>query len=319
MCQARYLLSAPCGHSNHEETWICKRAKSFSGILKKLILRKKCEPVSIIAIVIDWCPACKVAFERIVDTIGAHPVTYNNFWDPRLMDRYWSIKSGNQRVREVDPKEIGPVAFKSYDKIPYHKVRTGPNTAKRKEDSWELRALQAEVRRLKPVCVWIEDYEHEPVETLEDQLNLCKVSLVETKKKAYNHGLVQSEPFQYNAHSVGRSLDFSLARTHTQSHTQSTNAPGNCATREPIMEDMSVPVLHTSRFILATIKPPTRQNNKKRNTSQHKNDKTQPYNDEHDSSAIALSLAFCDINLMSLDPIITVKTNHMFLIIFKGS
>ncbi|EGU78503.1 hypothetical protein FOXB_11024 [Fusarium oxysporum f. sp. conglutinans Fo5176] len=314
MCQDRYLLSAPCGHSKHEETWICKRAKSFSGILKKLILRKKCEPVSVIAIVIDWCPACKVAFERIVDTIGAHPVTYNNFWDPRLMDRYWSIKSGNQRVREVDPKEIGPVAFKSYDKIPYHKVRTGPNTAKRKEDSWELRALQAEVRRLKPVCVWIEDYEHEPVETLEDQLNLCKVSLVETKEKAYNHGLVQSESFQYNAHSVGRSLDFSLARTHTQSHTQSTNAQGNCATREPIMEDMSVPVLHISRFILATIKPPTRQNNKKRNTSQHKNDKTQTYSDKHDSSAIALSLAFCDI-----DPIITVKTNHMFLIIFKGS
>jgi len=85
------------------------------------------------------------------------------------------------------------------------------------------------------------------------------------------------------------------------------------------MEDMSVPVLHISRFILATIKPPTRQNNKKRNTSQHKNDKTQTYSDKHDSSAIALCLAFCDINFMSLDPIITVKTNHMFLIIFKGS
>ncbi|KAF4946839.1 hypothetical protein FGADI_10868 [Fusarium gaditjirri] len=190
MCQDRYLLFAPCSHSLHEETWICRRAKSFNGILKKLVIRKKCKPVSVVAIVIDWCPVCKVAFARVVDTIGVHPVAFNNFWDPRLTGRYWSIKSETQKIRAADPAVIGPVAFESYDEIQYHNIMSGTNRVERKEDSWELRALQAEMRRLKPVCVWIEDYEHEPVETLEDQMALCKVSLVETKKKAYNYGVV---------------------------------------------------------------------------------------------------------------------------------
>ncbi|KAI1025803.1 hypothetical protein LB503_006787 [Fusarium chuoi] len=171
MCQDRHLLFAPCGHSLYEERWICKRAKSFIGVFNRLVLQKKCEPVSVIAIVIDWCPVCKVVFEKLVTTIGVHP-------------------SENERVRPVDPEVIGPVAFQCYDQIKYNKIRAGSNTVKRKVDSWELRCLQAEVRRLKPACVWIEDYEHEPAETLEDQLNLCNVSLVETKHKAYVHGLV---------------------------------------------------------------------------------------------------------------------------------
>ncbi|KAF5683030.1 palmitoyl hydrolase [Fusarium circinatum] len=190
MCQDRHLLFAPCGHTLHEEKWFCKRAKSFIGLARKLLLRKKCEPVNVIAIVIDWCRYCKVIFERIVQTIGVHPVTFNCFWDPRLMDRYWSIKSQNERVRPVDPEVIGPVAFQCYDEIEYNKIRAGPDTVKRKVDSWELRCLQAEVRKLKPVCVWIKDYEHEPAETVEDQMDLCNVSLVETQTKAYHHGLV---------------------------------------------------------------------------------------------------------------------------------
>ncbi|KAF5561529.1 palmitoyl hydrolase [Fusarium napiforme] len=189
MCQDRHLLFAPCGHSRHEERWTCKRAKSFIGFAR-FLLGKKCEPVSVIAIVIDWCPNCKVAFERVVKTIGAHPVTFNCLWDPRLMERYWSIKSESQRVRPADPEVIGPIAFKCYDQIKYNKIRAGAKPVKRRLDSWELRCLQAEVRRLKPVCVWIEDYGHEPAETLEDQLNLCRVSLGETQERAHRHGLV---------------------------------------------------------------------------------------------------------------------------------
>ncbi|KAF4345981.1 hypothetical protein FBEOM_124 [Fusarium beomiforme] len=183
MCQDRFSLYAPCAHIGYEGGTKCKQAKCSGGSLKKKLFHKNCKPEKVIALVIDWCPMCKGTFEKVIRTIGVHPAAYNNFWEPRLMERYWAIKSQRCQVPAANPEWIGPLAFKSDDSIGYKEVSPGSS----KDERWELHALTAEVHRLKPVWVWIEDRHYAPASGRSEQLHLCRVSLVETQRRANGH------------------------------------------------------------------------------------------------------------------------------------
>ncbi|KAF9768420.1 hypothetical protein IL306_014318 [Fusarium sp. DS 682] len=180
MCQDRYSLYAPCAHTGYQGSTKCKRAESLGGALKYKLLHKKCKPANVIVLIIDWCPLCKVVFDKVIHTIGVHPAAYNNFWEPTLMERYWAIKSQRCHGSAASPEWIGPLAFKSSDPIDYREASPGSQRG----EKWELRALMAEVHRLKPVCMWIQDRYYAPAIDQNEQLHLCKVSLVETQRRA---------------------------------------------------------------------------------------------------------------------------------------
>ncbi|KAF4454809.1 palmitoyl- hydrolase [Fusarium austroafricanum] len=186
MCQDILAVYAPCAHSVDEGKQKCKKAKSLRGLLMK------CKPANAIKLVIDWCPECKAGFEKVFNQIKVPPVTYGNFWDPRLMERYWAIKSQHRLFYAVDAEKIGPLAFVNRDRIQYLPIsQEHPDVTAEQDTTWELYALQVQVRRLQPVSAWIEGYSYVPAERIGYQLHLCKLAIVETEKRAYNFGHVE--------------------------------------------------------------------------------------------------------------------------------
>ncbi|KAJ4254321.1 hypothetical protein NW762_009913 [Fusarium torreyae] len=189
MCQDLFVVWAPCAHWEFRGVEKCDKAKTLKSALKKGLLKKQCEPENVIQFIIDWCPQCIKGFTKIIKELDVIPVTYHGLWDQRLMERYFAIKSQNRWFYAVEPKMIGYEALASRDSIEYIPNSIGRRDAKT-DVPWELYALEAEVRRIKPVLVWIQGYAYAPAGDMTQMLRLCEKAIFETKKKAYHFGHV---------------------------------------------------------------------------------------------------------------------------------
>jgi hypothetical protein len=150
----------------------------------------KYQPDNIMRLVVDWCPDCKTGFQEVIRCLYIVPATYRSLWDPRLMERYWAIKSQNRCFSAIDAKTIGRKAFASRDRIDYLPISHGGPPAS-ENTTWELYALEAVVLRLNPVSVSIEGSSCKPAGESSVQFHLCTLALRATTKKAYSFGNVE--------------------------------------------------------------------------------------------------------------------------------
>lgn len=192
MCQNTFAVYAPCAHSVHLGKEKCKDAKSVTSSMMKALTGEgcKCQPDNVMRLVVDWCPDCKTGFHEVIRGLHVVPATYRSLWDPRLMERYWAIKSQNRWFSAIDAKTIGYDAFASRDRIEYLPISHGGPPAS-ENITWELYALEAVVLRMNPVCVSIEGSSCKPAGESSVQFHLCALALRATTKKACNFGHVE--------------------------------------------------------------------------------------------------------------------------------
>ncbi|SPJ80118.1 uncharacterized protein FTOL_08510 [Fusarium torulosum] len=176
MCQNVFAVYAPCAHSVHLGKEKCKDAKSVTSSMMKALTGGY----------------CKTGFEEVIRRLHVVPATYRSLWDPRLMERYWAIKSQNRWFSAIDAETIGYDAFASRDRIEYLPISHGGPPAS-ENTTWELYALEAVVLRLNPVSVslLIDGTSCKPAGESSVQFHLCMLALKATTKKAYNFGHVE--------------------------------------------------------------------------------------------------------------------------------
>ncbi|KAM0356166.1 hypothetical protein ACHAPU_000561 [Fusarium lateritium] len=187
MCQNIFLVYAPCAHTIRQGKEECKTSQSATGTMKKALTVGECKPDNIIKLVIDWCLDCRSGFQEVIRVLHDDvPATYRGLWDPRLMERYWAIKSQRRVVGPIEATVIGYDAFPARDRIEYRPLHDGEPASE--DNTWELHALETVVLLFKPVSVFIEGHSYVAAGEVSVQLHLCKIAIRETAYKASNFG-----------------------------------------------------------------------------------------------------------------------------------
>ncbi|KAF5670622.1 palmitoyl hydrolase [Fusarium heterosporum] len=184
-----FAVYTPCAHTVRQGKEECKDSQSITGAMKKALKVGECQPDNFIKLVIDWCPDCKTGFQEVIRVLDVVPATYRGLWDPRLLERYWAIKSQRRCLGPIDAEVIGYDAFPTRDCIEYRPLNIDVPTSE--ENTWELHALETAVLLLEPVSVLIEGQSYVAAGELSVQIHLCKIAVRATAKKAYNFGHVE--------------------------------------------------------------------------------------------------------------------------------